>query len=49
MEGSYVVVNKNLVELAALVVVLVTGSGRAAGLDRIIHRLLRRRPRPAEA
>jgi thiosulfate dehydrogenase [quinone] large subunit len=48
-EGSYLIVNKNLVELGALAVVLVTGSGRAAGLDRIIHRLLRRRPRPAEA
>jgi thiosulfate dehydrogenase [quinone] large subunit len=41
-EGSYVIVNKNLVELAALAVVLVTGSGRVAGLDRIIHALLRR-------
>ena len=41
-EGSYLVVNKNLVEAAALAVVLVTGSGRAAGLDRIIHGLLRR-------
>jgi thiosulfate dehydrogenase [quinone] large subunit len=49
MEGSYVVVNKNLVELAALAVVLVTGSGRAAGLDRIIHGLLQRGPRPAQA
>jgi thiosulfate dehydrogenase [quinone] large subunit len=49
MEGSYIVVNKNLVELAALAVVLVTGSGRAAGLDRIIHRVLRRTPRLAEA
>jgi peptidoglycan/xylan/chitin deacetylase (PgdA/CDA1 family)/uncharacterized membrane protein YphA (DoxX/SURF4 family) len=46
-EGSYLVVNKNLVEAAALVVILVTGSGRAAGLDRIIHGLLRRRHRPA--
>jgi thiosulfate dehydrogenase [quinone] large subunit len=36
-EGSYLVVNKNLVELCALVVVLVTGSGRVAGLDRIVH------------
>jgi thiosulfate dehydrogenase [quinone] large subunit len=42
-EGSYLIVNKNLVEMAALAVILVTGSGRAAGLDRIIHRLLRRR------
>ncbi len=41
-EGSYLVVNKNLVEAAALAVVLVTNSGRAAGLDRIIHGLLRR-------
>ena len=42
-EGSYLIVNKNLVELCALVVVLVTGSGRVAGLDRLIHGLLRRR------
>ena len=49
MEGSYVVVNKNLVELVGLAVVLVTGSGRVAGLDRIIHGLLRRRPSPAVA
>jgi thiosulfate dehydrogenase [quinone] large subunit len=48
-EGSYLVVNKNLVELAGLAVVLTTGSGRVAGLDRIIHGLLRRRARPAEA
>ena len=39
-EGSYLIVNKNLVEVAALAVILVTGSGRAAGLDRIIHGLL---------
>jgi thiosulfate dehydrogenase (quinone) large subunit len=49
MEGSYVVVNKNLVELVGLAVILVTGSGRAAGLDRIIHALFRRRPRLAVA
>ena len=48
-EGSYLVVNKNLVELAGLAVVLTTGSGRVAGLDRIIHGLLQRRARPAEA
>ncbi|MEE8467250.1 MAG: DoxX subfamily, partial [Planctomycetota bacterium] len=48
-EGSYLIVNKNLVELAALAVVLVTGSGRAAGLDRILHGLFRRRARLAEA
>jgi thiosulfate dehydrogenase (quinone) large subunit len=39
-EGSYLIVNKNLVELAALLVVLVTGSGRFAGLDRILHVLI---------
>jgi thiosulfate dehydrogenase (quinone) large subunit len=38
-EGSYLIVNKNLVELGALVVVLVTGSGRFAGLDLIVHNL----------
>jgi thiosulfate dehydrogenase [quinone] large subunit len=48
-EGSYLIVNKNLVELAALAVILVTGSGRAAGLDRIIHGLLKKRDRPSEA
>lgn len=48
-EGSYLVVNKNLVEAAALAVILVTGSGREVGLDRIIHALLRRSPRPATA
>ena len=42
-EGSYLVVNKNLVEAAALAVVMVTNSGRAAGLDGLIHGLLRRR------
>lgn len=47
-EGSYLIVNKNLVELAALAVILVTGSGRAAGLDRIIHGLLGKRDRLTE-
>ena len=44
-EGSYLIVNKNLVELCALLVVLVTGSGRFAGLDRFVHGLLARRRR----
>ena len=48
-EGSYLIVNKNLVELGALVVVLVTGSGRFAGLDRIVHDLFGRRPKVATA
>jgi thiosulfate dehydrogenase (quinone) large subunit len=41
-EGSYLIVNKNLVELGALVVVLVTGSGRFAGLDRLVSGLFGR-------
>jgi thiosulfate dehydrogenase [quinone] large subunit len=48
-EGSYLIVNKNIVELCALLVVLVTGSGKFAGLDRIVHALLGRRPRLAAA
>ena len=50
-EGSYLIVNKNLVEAAALAVILVTNSGRVAGLDRIIHALLHRPkpPRPGES
>jgi thiosulfate dehydrogenase [quinone] large subunit len=48
-EGSYLIVNKNVVELCALVVILLTGSGRFAGLDRILHGLFGRRPRLAAA
>ena len=42
-EGSYLIVNKNLVEVAALAVIFLTGSGQAAGLDAIIRRLMHRR------
>lgn len=48
-EGSYLIVNKNLVELCALIVIFTTGSGRFAGLDRILHGLFARRPRLATA
>ena len=48
-EGSYLIVNKNLVELCALVVILVTRSGLFAGLDRIVHGLIARRPTLAAA
>ena len=44
-EGNYLIVNKNLVELCALVVIFSTGSGRFAGLDRILHGLFGRRAR----
>jgi thiosulfate dehydrogenase (quinone) large subunit len=38
MEGNYIIVNKNLVEAAALLVIALTGSGKYLGLDRIINR-----------
>jgi len=46
-EGSYLVVNKNLVEVGALSVILLTRSGLFAGLDRILHGLVFRRGDPA--
>jgi thiosulfate dehydrogenase (quinone) large subunit len=49
MEGSYLIVNKNLVELCALAVILLTRSGLFAGLDRILHDLMFRRTRLAAA
>jgi len=39
LEGNYLIVNKNLVELAALIVIAVTASGRYAGIDRILYKL----------
>jgi thiosulfate dehydrogenase [quinone] large subunit len=48
-EGSYLIVNKNLVEVAALAVIFFTGSGRFAGLDRILSGLIGRKPRLAAA
>jgi thiosulfate dehydrogenase [quinone] large subunit len=50
-EGSYLIVNKNLVELCAPIVIVLTGSGRFAGLDGIVHGLAARfrRPRLAPA
>lgn len=51
LEGrrAYLTVNKNLVELAALLVILVTGSGRFAGLDRFLHVPFAKRARLATA
>lgn len=46
-EGNYLIVDKNLVEAAALLVIFATGSGRFAGLDRLVHGLLARPPRLA--
>lgn len=42
-EGSYLIVNKNVVELCALAVILLTRSGLFAGLDRLLHGLIFRR------
>jgi thiosulfate dehydrogenase [quinone] large subunit len=38
-EGTYLIVNKNLVEACALVVILLTRSGRFGGVDGILHAL----------
>jgi thiosulfate dehydrogenase [quinone] large subunit len=46
-EGSYLIVNKNLVEACALVVIVTTRSGLFAGLDRIVRGLMFRRVHPA--
>ncbi len=46
-EGTYLIVNKNLVEVCALAVILLTRSGLFAGLDRIVHGLVFRRVHPA--
>jgi thiosulfate dehydrogenase [quinone] large subunit len=43
MEGNYMIVNKNLVEFAALFVIAVTSTGQAAGLDRILAKLFGKR------
>ena len=48
-EGSYLIVNKNLVEIGALLVILTTGSGQFAGLDRIVHALFAPKPKLAPA
>jgi thiosulfate dehydrogenase [quinone] large subunit len=48
-EGSYLIVNKNLVEVGALAVIFMTRSGLFAGLDRIVHGLIARRPTLAPA
>ena len=40
LEGNYLIVNKNLVEMASLVVIAATSSSRYVGLDRLFHNLL---------
>ncbi len=41
-EGSYLYVNKNVVEMLALLVLATTASGRWFGLDALLHRLFHR-------
>jgi thiosulfate dehydrogenase [quinone] large subunit len=41
-EGSYLIVNKNLIEIASLVVLLFFPSGKIIGVDRIISKLRRK-------
>jgi thiosulfate dehydrogenase [quinone] large subunit len=48
-EGSYLIINKNLVELCALIVIFETGTGKFAGLDRLVTILLGRKPQLATA
>jgi thiosulfate dehydrogenase (quinone) large subunit len=48
-EGSYLIVNKNLVEICALAVILLTRSGVFAGLDRIVRGVLPQRGRVQRA
>lgn len=47
VEGSYLIVNKNLVELGALIVILVSGSGVFAGLDTLVHAVVGRKRKAA--
>jgi thiosulfate dehydrogenase (quinone) large subunit len=42
-EGNYLIVNKNLVEAAAILVIIVFSAGRYYGFDLIIHKLLKRK------
>ena len=39
-EGNYLIVNKNIVEMAALFVLLLFPTGKIIGLDHLIHKLL---------
>jgi thiosulfate dehydrogenase (quinone) large subunit len=41
-EGNYLIVNKNIVELAALAVLVVIPTERVVGLDRIVRKLVKR-------
>jgi len=42
MEGNYLFINKNVVELAALLVLITIPTGNIAGLDRIVQKILKK-------
>jgi thiosulfate dehydrogenase [quinone] large subunit len=42
MEGNYLIVNKNLVELGALAVLVVIPTERIVGIDRIVRKAIRK-------
>lgn len=42
--GHYLYVDRNLIELVAACVIATTGTGRIAGLDAFLHRILERKP-----
>jgi thiosulfate dehydrogenase [quinone] large subunit len=44
-EGFYYYINKNVIEMLALVVLATTASGRWFGLDAVLHTLFKRSPR----
>jgi thiosulfate dehydrogenase (quinone) large subunit len=48
-EGNYLIINKNLVEAAALLVTIAASSGRFFGFDQILHKLLARKAHPGAA
>ena len=43
MEGNYLIVNKNLVEMAALFVIAVTNTGHFLGFDIILNKLFKKK------
>ena len=42
-EGNYLIVNKNLVEMAALLVIAVVPTGRFLGMDRLLFKIFEKR------
>jgi uncharacterized membrane protein YphA (DoxX/SURF4 family) len=47
-EGNYLVINKNVIEMVALLALMCTRSGRWFGLDALVHSVFGRRRRDAE-